>query len=94
MSRVCACGCEASLVGLRSDAVWASDACRKRAQRAASPDKARTRNGHGDAIHVRIGPCLEFELPLDWPELSERFWAGVREVGGSCTSAARSADGS
>jgi hypothetical protein len=38
----CRCGCGASLAGLRSDAVYASEACSKRARRAASPDKART----------------------------------------------------
>jgi hypothetical protein len=41
-ARVCACGCAASLDGLRADAVYASEACSKRARRAASPDKART----------------------------------------------------
>lgn len=42
MTRVCACNCGASLAGLRADAVYASEACSKRARRAASPDKART----------------------------------------------------
>lgn len=41
-ARICACGCGASLTGLRADAVYASEACSKRARRAASPDKART----------------------------------------------------
>jgi hypothetical protein len=40
--RNCACGCGTSLDGLRADAVYASEACSKRARRAASPDKART----------------------------------------------------
>jgi hypothetical protein len=38
----CGCGCGASLAGLRSDATYASEACSRRARRAASPDKART----------------------------------------------------
>lgn len=38
----CRCGCGASLAGLRADAVWASEACKKRAERAASRDKAGT----------------------------------------------------
>jgi len=42
-ARTCACGCGASLASLRADAVYASEACSKRARRAASPDKARTR---------------------------------------------------
>lgn len=41
-ARTCRCGCGASLAGLRSDAVWASEACKKRAERAASRDKAGT----------------------------------------------------
>lgn len=41
MSRECGCGCGRSLAGMRADAVWWTDACRKRAQRAPSPDKAR-----------------------------------------------------
>lgn len=41
-SRFCACGCGASLDGLRADARHASEACKKRAQRAASRDKAGT----------------------------------------------------
>lgn len=40
--RICLCGCGASLAGLRADAVYASEACSKRARRAASPDKGRT----------------------------------------------------
>lgn len=41
-ARRCACGCGASLDGLRADATYASEACSKRARRAASPDKGRT----------------------------------------------------
>ena len=42
MERICPCGCGASMGGLRADAVYASEACSKRARRAASPDKGRT----------------------------------------------------
>ena len=45
MSQLCKCGCGASLDNLRDKALWASDACRKRAQRAANPDITRTRPG-------------------------------------------------
>lgn len=41
-SRICACGCGGSLTGLRADALYQSEACKKRAQRAASRDKAGT----------------------------------------------------
>lgn len=41
--RLCACGCGSSLAELRADAIYASEACSKRARRAASPDKARTK---------------------------------------------------
>ena len=47
--RTCACGCGASLAGLRADAVYASEACSKRARRAASPDKARTEHPLAEA---------------------------------------------
>lgn len=73
--RVCTCGCGASLARMRSDALWASEACRKRARRSNSPDQARTR------IHCRIGPMLEFDVPADWPQTSARFWRGMREIG-------------
>lgn len=42
MTGTCGCGCGASLAGLRSDATYASEACSKRARRAAIPDKDRT----------------------------------------------------
>jgi hypothetical protein len=79
----CRCGCGASLAGMRSDAFYASEACSKRhrraktrmaAERAASPDKARTR------IHVRVGPYLEFDVPPDWPDRSAKFWRGVEAI--------------
>jgi hypothetical protein len=74
VKRVCHCGCERPLDGMRADARWASDACRKRARRANSPDQGRT------DIHVRIGPLLEFDVPGDWPEMSARFWGGMQEI--------------
>lgn len=40
--RFCGCGCGASLAGMRSDAVYHSEACKKRAERARSRDKAGT----------------------------------------------------
>jgi hypothetical protein len=40
---ICACGCGTSLSDLRSDAVYRSEACSKRLQRAARPDKDPTR---------------------------------------------------
>lgn len=40
--RICGCGCGASLAGLRSDAKYQSEACKKRAERARSRDKAGT----------------------------------------------------
>jgi hypothetical protein len=41
-ARTCRCGCGSSLAGLRSDAVWASEACKKRGERERSRDKAGT----------------------------------------------------
>lgn len=41
-ARICACGCGDLLYGMRSDAVYRSEACKKRAQRASSGDKAGT----------------------------------------------------
>lgn len=54
MSRFCKCGCGASLDGLRADALYHSDACRKRAKRTPSPDKARKRRQSRDGRGVRI----------------------------------------
>lgn len=52
--RVCACGCGASLADLRSDAVYASESCRKRAERANSADKGRTRRLSRDGKGTRV----------------------------------------
>lgn len=41
---ICACGCGASLSGFRRDAVYRSDACRKRHLRTKSADKERVKN--------------------------------------------------
>ena len=77
--RVCeACG--SSLEGRRRQARFCSADCRRaawrsreaeKASRTVSPDAERLPDGR---IHARIGPCLEFDLPADWPERSERFW--------------------
>jgi hypothetical protein len=45
----CRCLCGASLDGMRADALYASEACRKRADRAASADKGRTEHPLGEA---------------------------------------------
>lgn len=54
--RFCGCGCGASLAGMRADALYRSEACSKRAKRARSTDKARTRrpsrNGRGTRLYV------------------------------------------
>jgi hypothetical protein len=44
-NRLCACGCESPLADLRADAVWATDACRKRGYAPVSTEKARNRKG-------------------------------------------------
>lgn len=64
MALRCACGCGASLAGMRSDARWASDACRKRAKRTPSPDKART----GGRSHPENGTRV-YLLPEDFDGL-------------------------
>lgn len=48
---LCACGCGASLAGMRSDAVFYSEACKKRSQREHSRDRAGTR-GPSDRSRV------------------------------------------
>lgn len=42
MTRICGCGCGASLAGMRADAAYHSEACKKRAERARSRDRAGT----------------------------------------------------
>lgn len=78
--RVCACGC-ATPIGpeRRSDAIWSSDACRKRhrrsgastpAQRVASADRARTELGQaGRALWESIHEDLDEDFELDAREL-------------------------
>ena len=63
---VCACGCHRSLDGLRSDAVYASDACRKRRTRA-HPPEVRTRPPSPDKARTRDGG-----LPLQWAKPTKR----------------------
>ena len=54
---ICACGCESSLVDLRSDAVYRSEACAKRLLRAGRPDRDPTEHPletvRGDAEESR-----------------------------------------
>lgn len=77
-SRRCACGCGASLADLRSDAVYASESCSKRARRADSPDKGRTRrpSRNGKGAHVYVS-AEEIEV-LDWllADTAFKFKAG------------------
>lgn len=68
-TRFCACGCGASLSGLRADAVYASESCSKRAKRAASADKGRTRresrNGYGTRIYLTAQEIAYLERAVD-----------------------------
>jgi hypothetical protein len=75
----CACGCGASLDGLRADAVYASEACSKRARRADSPDKARTGVGSrgGNVRSVEEARSLHAEHKAEWTEKVSRHIAGT-----------------
>lgn len=68
MSDICACGCGASLAGMRADAVYASEACSKRARRADSPDKARTGPGSrgGNVRSVEQADYLHRQHKQQW----------------------------
>lgn len=50
--RFCNCGCGESLAGMRKDAIWHSDACRKRGAAPQSAEKARNPASFG------VGWCL------------------------------------
>lgn len=52
--RSCACGCGDSLAGMRTDALYRSEACRKRHERSESADKARTRRPSRNGLGVRL----------------------------------------
>jgi hypothetical protein len=54
VTRFCKCDCGTSLDNLRADALYASDACRKRAKRTQSADKDRKRRQSRDGNGVRI----------------------------------------
>lgn len=80
----CGCGCGASLAGMRSDAVYASEACEKRHKRRGSTDKGPTRrpsrDGQGTRLYivpdelVLVGRALDrLGLPKTAP--CERFKA-------------------
>lgn len=84
LTRLCACGCGASLGGMRVDAVYAGEACRKRRERAERADKARTRrssrNGRGTRLYITgaelalVGRALG-HLALPSTSAGERFQA-------------------
>jgi len=63
--RLCACNCGASLAGMRSNAVYASPACRMRARRAADANKTRTRrrtrDGRGARVYLTFGEIVHLE---------------------------------
>ncbi len=52
--RKCRCGCGAFLDDMRVDAVWATEACRQRAQRRPSAYKGRTRRATRDGAGIRL----------------------------------------
>jgi hypothetical protein len=52
--RFCACGCGASLAGMRSDAIYHSEACEKRARRARNPDTERVKSRARQAVLAAI----------------------------------------
>lgn len=54
MTRLCACGCGASLEAMRRDAVFASGACRTRARWAHSAHKAVTRRPSRDGTGAKL----------------------------------------
>lgn len=74
-ARVCRCGCGASLAGLRSDAIYHSEACKKRAQRAKRRDKGGTRRPSRDGNGVRL--YLTVAEARDWQ--AGFLGAGLRE---------------
>jgi hypothetical protein len=67
--RICACGCGDPLYGMRADAVYRSEACKKRAQRARSGDKAGTRrpsrDGNGTKVYLTFGELVHLQQARD-----------------------------
>lgn len=63
--RICACGCGDLLYGMRADAVYRSEACKKRAQRSNSGDKAGTRrpsrDGNGTKVYLTFGELVHLQ---------------------------------
>lgn len=59
---ICACGCGASLAGLRSDAVYRSEACAKRLQRNGRPDIDPTQHPLRDARAAQEATDLKSKL--------------------------------
>jgi hypothetical protein len=68
MTKFCDCGCGTPLAGMRADAVYASEACSKRARRANSPDKARTGVGSrgGNVRSKEQADYLHRQYKLQW----------------------------
>jgi hypothetical protein len=73
--RLCACGCGASLAGLRSDAVYVSEAHAKAHRRRDSADKARTRRpsreGKGAKVYLTPAELRTVEEGLFWMDLPD-----------------------
>lgn len=71
---ICGCGCGASLAGLRVDALWASEACKKSGQQRESRDKAGTIGRAG----IRLGDVRSVEEATALQETYKEQW--VRRV--------------
>lgn len=72
--RTCKCGCPRSMDAKRSDALWATEGCRKAFHRGtapASPDKARTRKPSGlqvsfpKAVRTLAAALKELDVATD-----------------------------
>lgn len=70
--RLCGCGCRASLAGMRADAVYHSEACKKRAQRRYSRDKAGT-------VHPLAEARADQEASKLKSDLSALIYQGIVE---------------
>lgn len=75
MKSYCACGCGASLTGMRAGAVYASPACRMRARRAEVANKTRTRrasrDGRGTKVYLTLGEIVHLEQARERMELPQ-----------------------
>jgi hypothetical protein len=86
-ARTCARdGCDRSLEGKRRDARFCGPDCRRAAWGSRQERKAfRTPFAGAERLpdgryRLRIGPCLEFDLPADFPERSRRFWRAMGDL--------------